>query len=186
MESLHLVAVSRSYLPGSTVFKRAHHNDIATILKRMDHQSLRDLKIGFGGGTAISLMLQEYRLSTDIDFLCSDANGYKELRQIFKDDTQRAGFLGPGVKEVREFHSDGYAIRGFISVNESKPIKIELVREARITLDPFDSMGAAEGVPILTRTDLFAEKLLANEDRGLDKSFHSRDIIDIALTSSPP
>ncbi|QWT21584.1 nucleotidyl transferase AbiEii/AbiGii toxin family protein [Bacillus sp. NP157] len=38
-----------------------------------------------------------------------------------------------------------------------------------------------EGVPVLTRVDSFAEKLLANADRGADRSTMSRDVIDLAM-----
>lgn len=37
------------------------------------------------------------------------------------------------------------------------------------------------GVPILSRVDMYATKLLANADRGMDKSTLSRDIIDLAM-----
>ncbi len=37
------------------------------------------------------------------------------------------------------------------------------------------------GVPILSKADMYAEKLLANADRGLDKFEKSRDLIDLAM-----
>ena len=48
------------------------------------------------------------------------------------------------------------------------------------------------GVATLSRTDMFAEKLLANADRWNEKSVASRDIIDLAMmvvmdgAASPP
>jgi len=59
------------------------------------------------------------------------------------------------------------------------PIKIELVSEGRIALH--GSLHPVLRVPTLAREDMYAEKLLANADRGLDKSTLSRDIIDLAM-----
>jgi hypothetical protein len=55
-----------------------------------------------------------------------------------------------------------------------------MIREARITL------GAAERaawtpVPILSITDAFTEKLLANSDRGADRDELARDLVDLAI-----
>lgn len=139
------------------------------------------MTLGFGGGTALTMMLDEYRLSTDIDFLCSDKQSYRRLREMFHDAQARAAFFGPGTQELREWKIDAYAIRGVVRVADSTPIKIEFVSEWRIDLDPFvPALAPHCHVKCLSQIDLFAEKLLANEDRGLDVSFNSRDIIDIA------
>lgn len=42
----------------------------------MDATLLESSRCYFGGGTAIVLMYGEYRLSLDVDFLCSDVDGY--------------------------------------------------------------------------------------------------------------
>lgn len=55
----------------------------------------------------------------------------------------------------------------------------ELVREARIELD--ESQNDLLGIPLIEPVDAYAEKLLANTDRGLDKSVLSRDMIDLAM-----
>lgn len=47
-----------------------------------------------------------------------------------------------------------------------------------------DISGALDpelGVPVLHRDDMYAEKLLANADRALDRSQMSRDLIDLAM-----
>ena len=46
------------------------------------------------------------------------------------------------------------------------PVKFEVVREDRIDLQ--GEAGMRFGVPMLSRADLYAEKLLANADRYLD------------------
>ena len=48
----------------------------------MSHDRLMTWKCWFAGGTEIVLDLGEYRLSKDIDFLCADVDGYRELRSI--------------------------------------------------------------------------------------------------------
>ena len=58
-----------------------------------------------------------------------------------------------------------------------QPIKFEIIREARIALS-----GAVDdriGVPVLSTADMFAEKLLANADRCMDRSVAYRDAVDL-------
>lgn len=163
------------------MIKYKHHEYIYSILNELDHNILSQLQVGFGGGTAITLLLSEYRLSTDIDFLCADLESYRELREIFLNKTHRKSLLG-NTKEVVEFRSDRYAIRGRLSIADSPPIKVEFVSENRITFDKFEKpLVHAPNIPTLSKIDMFAEKLLANEYRGLDRAFLSRDIIDLAF-----
>jgi hypothetical protein len=59
------------------------------------------------------------------------------------------------------------------------PVKLEVVLEGRIGLDceRVDDLP----VPVLDRTGLFAEKLLANSDRHADRSTYARDLIDLLV-----
>lgn len=159
------------------MLERAHHRHIATALHAFDGQRLQDAGCYFGGGTAIVLLLDEYRTSIDIDFLCSDIAGYRQLRNTI---TQRD--LGPLLRQplrhIREVRTDRDKISTFLQI-EDIPIKVEIVLEARIQLAPAPS--PLLGVPVLSREDLYASKLLANADRGLDRSVLSRDIIDLAM-----
>jgi hypothetical protein len=61
-------------------FKRPEHRIIAKALGLMDREFLTANQCWFGGGTAIVMKLGEYRRSLDVDFLCADADGYRELR----------------------------------------------------------------------------------------------------------
>lgn len=63
-------------------FERPHHQRIAHVLSALDGAILRQHGCLFGGGTCIALRYGEYRESVDIDFLVSDAVGYRELRQL--------------------------------------------------------------------------------------------------------
>jgi hypothetical protein len=66
-----------------------------------------------------------------------------------------------------------------VIVIDGVPIKFEVVREGRIALsNPEFALGIP--VPLVCRSDLFTLKLLANDDRGLDRHNSSRDLIDLA------
>lgn len=80
-----------------------------------------------------------------------------------------------------DLRADQYGIRTFIEV-EGVAVKFEIVREARIDLG--GALDPTLGVPVLTREDLFAEKLLANADRSNDRSTWSRDAIDLGMMVS--
>ena len=41
----------------------------------------------FAGGTFCSMMCGEYRRSDDVDFLCADPDGYRNLRQVLNKDS---------------------------------------------------------------------------------------------------
>ncbi|MEZ0469290.1 nucleotidyl transferase AbiEii/AbiGii toxin family protein [Luteimonas salinilitoris] len=64
-------------------------------------------------------------------------------------------------------------------MGDETPIRIEFVLEGRIPIE--GRRDDRLGVPVLTREDLYAEKLLANADRALDRSQRSRDLIDLAF-----
>ncbi|MDT8321797.1 MAG: nucleotidyl transferase AbiEii/AbiGii toxin family protein [Xanthomonadales bacterium] len=63
------------------MFERTHHRRIAQILSVIDGQQLRELHCWFAGGTAIVMRFGEFRESLDIDFMISDRDGYRALRQ---------------------------------------------------------------------------------------------------------
>lgn len=159
------------------MFKRAHHNRIQALLCALDTEFLTRNKCFFGGGTAIVLALNEYRESVDIDLLCADQEGYRELRNTINDHSLGAIFSQP-VELVREVRADRYGIRTFLRV-DGVPVKFEIVSEGRIQIE--GEMNLVTGVPTLTRVDMYAEKLLANADRYRDKAVASRDIIDLAM-----
>jgi hypothetical protein len=159
------------------MFERPHHQKIAQLLRAMDGDLLTRAKCYFGGGTAIALKLGEYRESVDIDFRCSDMAGYRLLRNIITPPTLGAVFNSP-IKHLRDVRTQRDKISTFLEVDET-PIKVEFVVEGRIEID-----GAYDpelSVPVLSREDMYAEKLLANTDRAMDRSQMSRDLIDLAM-----
>lgn len=136
---------------------------------------LVDNKCWFGGGTAIVLRLGEYRRSLDVDFLCSDTDGYRELRNALVAKGPSALFP-EDVKSARDIRADQYGIRMFLEYR-GLPIKFEIVRESRIQVE--GESDPVLKVPTLLVRDMFSEKLLANSDRSMDRSTSYRDAIDL-------
>jgi hypothetical protein len=159
------------------MYKRAHHQRIHTLLASLNTDFLKQNQCYFGGGTAIVLALDEYRESVDIDFLCASQDGYRELRNTIDNGSLGAIFARP-VELARDVRADRYGIRTFLRV-DGVPVKFEIVSEGRIEID--GAVDPKTGVPTLARSDMYAEKLLANADRYRDKAVASRDIIDLAM-----
>jgi hypothetical protein len=118
------------------------------------------------------LALNEYRKSVDIDFLCAFQEGYRELRNTIHGTSLGASLSRPA-QLAREVRADRYDIRTFPRI-DGVPVKFEIVTEGRIQIE--GEMNTATGVPTLKRTDMYAEKLLANTDRYRNKAVASRDI----------
>lgn len=159
------------------MFERPHHRRVAHILRALDPDLLMRARCYFGGGTAIALQLGEYRESVDVDFLCSDKDGYRLLRNAITPPTLGAVLRAP-VRHVRDVRTQRDKISTFLEVDQT-PVRVEFVLEARIDIS--GAMDPLLGVPVLARHDMYAEKLLANADRALDRSQMSRDLIDLAM-----
>jgi Nucleotidyl transferase AbiEii toxin, Type IV TA system len=161
----------------STTFIRPRHAAIARVLHGLDTSLLTQWGCYFAGGTAIAMTHGEYRESVDIDFLCASQQGYSQLRSALNFLT-----LAPllpaesAIQVLREVRADMYGVRTMLGFDDLK-IKFEIVFESRIELS--GEVSTDLGVPMLSVTDMFAEKLLANADRGIDSSVFDRDMIDL-------
>jgi len=156
---------------------------VAEVLSMLDAPLLAEHHCWFGGGTAIVLANGEFRESLDIDFLVSDQQSYRQLRQIVRDH----GLGGLTTRELvlgRPPTVDVYGIRSSVLV-AGAAIKFEIIHEGRIDLDNPSPGTEICGVRTLTRTDQVASKLLANDDRWADTSTFSRDLIDLAMMDKP-
>lgn len=158
-------------------FRRPAHREVLAVLSAMNAGFLRDAECYFGGGTRIVLELGEYRESKDIDFLCASREGYRMLREAIGQ-ASLGKIAGANVKLARDVRTDQYGIRTFFAT-AGGTLKFEIVRETRITLA--GNMVARLPVLCLDRAHCFAEKFLANADRGLDAATLSRDIVDLAF-----
>lgn len=161
-------------------FRRPHHRIIGKLLDACNAEFLDAAHCYFGGGTCIALLLDEYRESRDVDFLCADAEGFRRLRE-----TVTSNSLGKLLRKpmllAREVRADRDGIRTFIRTNDAVT-KIEILRESRIVLRA--APDSPFGVPTLDFDSLVAEKLLANADRGSDESTQARDVIDLAYLTA--
>ncbi|TJV07334.1 MAG: nucleotidyl transferase AbiEii/AbiGii toxin family protein [Mesorhizobium sp.] len=158
-------------------FTRPEHRIIGEALASIDRNFLFASQCWFAGGTAIVLKLGEYRRSLDVDFLCADATGYRDLRTLAVERGVRAFFPDP-VEAVRDFQIDQYGLRTVVRL-KGQQFKFEIVREARIPLQ--GHFDPDLNVPALVSTDMFAEKLLANADRCQDRSVAYRDAFDLGM-----
>lgn len=159
-------------------FKRPSHNAVLEALRSLDAAFLERNAIYFGGGTRIVLELGEYRESRDVDFLCASVEGYRALRETIGDSSLGKVVHGSALNLTREVRADQYGVRTWVSI-AGLTIKFEIVREARIELA--GAKVASLPVACLDYAHAFAEKFLANADRGLDASTLSRDAIDLAF-----
>ena len=157
-------------------FKRPRHGTVARILAALNAPFLERARCYFGGGTRIVLALGEYRESADIDFLCSSRDGYRELRSTISN-RSLGKIASAKIVLAREVVADRYGIRTFIELGEER-IKFEIVNEGRIEVSGKGRDGLR--VPCLDEVSCFAEKFLANDDRGGDESTLSRDVVDLA------
>lgn len=171
----------RKMIPGLYVmFKLDHHNYVLTILDSLRSDFFNDISAYFGGGTLLTLLYGEYRLSKDIDFICPIGDGYRLLRSEIYDKNYSALFKNfSGITLPREIKADQYGVRFAVKVNDS-PIKFEIVAEARISLQTAEYHTWSD-VPCLSFEDSCAEKLLANSDRWADRSSESKDLIDLSM-----
>ncbi|QLE56431.1 nucleotidyl transferase AbiEii/AbiGii toxin family protein [Nostoc sp. TCL26-01] len=164
----------------SPMLTRDFHQKIVHVLHQLNANFLLECGAYFGGGTLVSLNHGEYRLSKDIDFLCSTGTGYRLLRQKIAQTQYNSLFKTQNnIKLPTEIKADQYGVRFAIMVDETL-IKFEIIMEGRIELGKPDYPSWSP-VPCLNEIDSFAEKLLANSDRWNDSSVASRDLIDLAV-----
>lgn len=156
---------------------RHHHVRIMSVLQNFNTEIMRATECYFGGGTAIALMIDEYRTSVDIDFLCSSREGYSDLRELVHQRGIEGLFIRDTPVQLRSPRIDKEGIRTVFEV-EGQPIKFEIVSEGRV-----DLTGEASDLPLptLSKACLFVEKLMANVDRGMDKSGLSKDFLDLIM-----
>lgn len=163
-------------------FKRDHHQRIAKALVRLDPGVLDSCGCLFAGGTAIALTHGEFRESVDIDFLISDMDGYRQLRDLVTSSNSLDALLNPGrqIELLRDIRTSQYKIEAMLKVYGA-PIKFEIVYEGYISLDRPEPGDRVCGIKHLSAVDMLATKLMANSDRLFADETRSRDVIDMAM-----
>jgi Nucleotidyl transferase AbiEii toxin, Type IV TA system len=162
---------------GFFMAERPEHEQALEVLATLKVDFLKDANCWFAGGTAISLRCGEFRISRDIDFLCSSRPGYRLLRERIHDDGAR-GLFRQNIALKRDVRADRYGIRFILDVNGA-PVKFEIVNESRIDLEGVDDQSLP--VARLSDQDLVATKLIANDDRFREESSLARDVIDLIM-----
>jgi hypothetical protein len=166
-------------LKDSLIMKHQWHDSILLILQALNSDFLQEVGICFGGGTLISLMCDEHRLSKDVDFLTT-SNGYRQLRRSIADNSYATLFKSTtGIQFPRSIQADGYGVRFPIEI-DNQTIKFEIIAESRIELDS-PNYPEWSPVPCLSLVDCWTEKLLANADRWADEGTYARDLIDLSV-----
>ena len=161
-------------------FRRPWHRLVWQVLESLNGDLLARARCWFGGGTRVAMELGEFRESVAVDFLCEDREGYRILRSTVTQ-SSLGDLASPALELMRDIRTDMYGIRTFLRV-DGQPVKFEVIFEGRIPLS-----GEARSpfpVEVLARSSCFAEKLLANADRGRDRSTNARDLIDLAFMAA--
>jgi hypothetical protein len=136
---------------------------IAELLSAFDATLREKAGCYLGGGAALVLALGEYRQLNNVNFMCASAEGYRLLRNTVQD-----ALLGALLERPQHLpRRAGCPDQGGFRVGDPGCHLRHLRR--------------CPPHPMLSRVDMYAEKLLANADRGLDRSTGSRDIIDLAM-----
>lgn len=134
------------------MFERHHHQIIANILLSLDASLLRTCHCYFGGGTAVALRYGEFRESVDIDFMVSDREGYRALRQQVNGPEGIAAIVRKGIttlKQARDIRADQYGIRTALATGSTQ-VKFEIVLEGRIHFEqpgPSDTVCGVTTLP---------------------------------------
>ncbi|TMS80556.1 nucleotidyl transferase AbiEii/AbiGii toxin family protein [Pseudoalteromonas sp. S554] len=158
-------------------FKRQHHIKIQKLLNCFNSEYLEKNNILFGGGTRISLELNEFRESIDVDFLCPSLESYKAVRS----QVTNVGFgdlLKTKLNLVKEIRINRDAVRAVVLI-EDTPIKLELVNINGYNLKP--DTNKPFGVPMVNRDGCFLTKALAHSDRQYSPD--NKDMFDILMMS---
>jgi len=163
------------------MFERSHHRRVEQVIRLLRSRFLEQNGAYFGGGTSIALQIREYRESVDVDFLCNDASGYRQIQQAIFAKGHDALCL-PGTALAGELIRSRDAVRFFVDLQDAqRPVKCEIIREGY--LPSFQPGPEVAGVISLRPEDLMATKLLANADRGLDRALRFRDFFDFVMAA---
>ncbi|WP_144401595.1 nucleotidyl transferase AbiEii/AbiGii toxin family protein [Isoalcanivorax pacificus] len=159
-----------------------HHQRIARVLQWLNAPLLSEMGVVFGGGTALTFLLGEYRRSDAIDLIINHLSPGQD-RIALLNARHGPAFLidgpAPDGIEIGPFraHRDKYA-GSFIVDNI--PIRFEIIYESRVTIPAGERHP---GIPICHAPlpTLAEMKWHALLDRGFDNGVHRRDLYDLAM-----
>jgi hypothetical protein len=165
------------------LFKRPHHNQLASALLCLDTDMLAKSGCYYGGGTAIAMAFGEKRTSFDIDFLATN-----DSMSLLKDRISKNGLASifkRDVKAISEPVLGRYMIKGLVQIDGGKPLKLEIMEENSSHL--IGVQGLIEALPNIVTVNkpmMIAQKIMAAMDRGLEKEFNHRDFWDLCVLAN--
>ena len=133
-------------------------------LAESERRLIADLPSRFGGGILMPCRAERTCI--------------ERLRFHPTDARSASGLFDEPINQPRDVRCDRYGLAMMIEA-DGAPIKLEIVREARISLD--GAFDPSLGCPRLSLDVPFAETLLANSDRGKDPSGSYRDAIHLGM-----
>ena len=154
---------------------------IENITEQLNKDLLDRYQVVLGGGALIGMLHEQIRYSSDLDFLVAPT-GYNALKYRLRQG--ESIFSSTKDLEVGNPRIDRYGIRYPIRFSKQKrevAIKLEIVAEWNMEIEQPESLN---NLPCLNLKDRVTAKLLANVDRGHDRSKFSRDLIDLAIIGS--
>ena len=161
-------------------FRRPFHRAVAKLAASLNTDLLLEAQCFHGGGTQLALTHDEFRLSADLDFLCSKRDGYRRVREQVTETSLGQIFRSP-IRLARSVNTANDGIRTAIDV-DGQIVKFAILIEAR--LDLVGKVAPPLAIPTLAFEYAVAEKFLANADRGLDDATHQRDVVDLAVLAA--
>ncbi len=124
----------------------------------------------FGGGTALSLLYYQHRMSYDIDIFLED---YSEIQKIIRYQEEIAGNLGIDPLSVQS-SSTGVT---FIIDDANYGLKMDFVYSEPLTKDPFryTQVFGRDNIKVQTAKEIISKKLKYREKATI------RDFVDYAI-----
>lgn len=153
-----------------------HHRSLRALIACLDASYLTANDCFVSGAAPIVLSLGEYRPVDGLELTCFGLNGYKNIREAVSETSLGTVFQAP-MALARTVRTDRFGIHTFV-LDELKPIRFDIFKEHRFHQDPGERMGA---FPVLSKNDLFVERLLANADRPLRARKISPAMVDLAM-----
>lgn len=162
----------------SWMFERPSHQGIAGLLRCFDPGALLDADCYLAGGAAIVPALDGYRETGGVDFLCASREGCRRIREAVRA-PGLGGLLARAVEVVREVRTEMHRAVAVLAA-DGVPVRVRFDTGLFLP-DVSGGMDERLGVPVASREDLFAGKLLANADTYPVRALHSRDAVDLAM-----
>lgn len=158
--------------------KKEYFKKVKRFIKNLQEKIFLENQIYFGGGSAIALKYDEFRFSKDLDFLSSSKNGFYQLKNRIREDGISYLLKNEELIKVIDCKTNNYKITILLEMEET-PLKIEILHTLDFKIE--GDFNKELNIPQLSINDMFAQKISACIDRGLDKNTYGRDLLDLCV-----